>query len=195
MIVGLCGTQGTGKSTILQAAEAAGFKVDCTQVSRTVQANLGWDKLSRAEESVENMMLLQNEIANVMYDRDIKYLDSDEVVLVERTPADVWAYTCVWCKRNNVSISINPWAVDYKHRMQRMSTFYTRFIIVPQVAEIPFVEDPHRADYESRQYVDNIIRDFLKRGGLPYNEMKTISREERSAEIAALLTLIKMEKT
>lgn len=193
MIVGLCGTQGTGKSTILQAAEAAGFTVDRTQVSRTVQANLGWDKLSRAEESVENMMMLQNEIANVMYDRDTKYLDSDELVLVERTPADVWAYTCVWCHRNSVVRTANPWAIDYKRRMRYMSSFYTRFVIVPQVPEIPFVEDPHRADYESRQYVDDVIRGFVGSGGLPSYEMKTISREDRSAEIATLLTLIKAE--
>jgi predicted ATPase len=193
MIVGLCGTQGTGKSTILQAAENAGFKVDRTQVSRTVQASLGWDKLSRAEESVQNMMMLQNEIANVMYDRDTKYLDSDELVLVERTPADVWAYTCVWCHRNKVAMTSDPWALDYKRKMRYMASFYTRFVIVPQVPEIPFVEDPHRADYESRQYVDDVIRNFVGTGGLPSYEMKTISREDRSAEIATLLTIIKAE--
>lgn len=193
MIVGLCGTQGTGKSTILQAAEDAGFNVDRTQVSRTVQANLGWDRLSRAEESVENMMLLQNEIANVMYDRDVKYLRSDAITLVERSPADVWAYTCVWCHRNKVAMTTDPWALDYKRKLRFMSSLYRSFVIVPQVAEIPFVEDPHRADYESRGYVDKVIREFLNSGQLNVKEIQTVSREDRKAEIAALLTIIKAE--
>lgn len=193
MIVGLCGTQGTGKSTILQAAEDAGFNVDRTQVSRTVQANLGWDRLSRAEESVENMMLLQNEIANVMYDRDIKYLRSDEITLVERTPADVWAYTCVWCQRNGVSLATDLWALDYKRKLRFLSSLYRSFVIVPQVPEIPFVEDPHRADYNSREFVDMVIREFLDSGQLNVKEIRTISREDRKAEIAAILTIIKAE--
>lgn len=187
MIIGLSGTQGTGKSTILQAAKAAGFIVDEISLSRTVQAKLGWDNLSRAQESAKNMILLQMGIAEEMFKRDMKYVTSDEIVLVERTPADVWAYTSIWCARNNVSLESNSWARDYNEALQVMMKFYACCIIVPQAQEIPFVMDPHRADLDSRDEVDRILRQFIHCTSTKQYEMKGVSREDRSKEICDFL--------
>jgi len=187
MIIGLSGTQGTGKSTILQAAKAAGFMVDDISLSRTVQAKLGWDNLSRAQVSIKNMIQLQIGIAEEMHQRDKKYATSDEIVLVERTPADVWAYTSIWCARNNVSFESNSWARDYNEALQVMMKFYACCIIVPQAEEIPFVKDPHRADLDSRDEVDRIIRQFIHSTSTKQYEMKGVSREDRSKEICDFL--------
>lgn len=191
MLVGLSGTHGTGKSTILQAAENTGFIVDRTQISRSVQARLGWDRLSCAEDSIENMIALQEEIANVMYDRDIEYARTPQLTLVERTPADVWAYTKVWCSRHGLNAETYPWAQDYKCRLRRMSAAYHYHVFVPQVKEIPFVEDPNRADFASRLSVEIIIESYIFGGGLRAYVIKGITREERSAEIAALYTMLR----
>lgn len=187
MIIGLSGTQGTGKSTILQAAKAAGFKVDDSSIARTAQAKLGWDNLSRAQESFENAVELQLEIARSMHARDMKYAVSDEIVLVERTPADVWAYTSLWCARNNVPLESNSWAQDYFQALKLMVECYSCCIIVPQAKEIPFVKDPHRADLDSRDEVDQIIRQFISDYGNKQYEMKGVSREDRSKEICDFL--------
>ena len=92
-IVGLCGTHGTGKSTIINGIRDLGYKVNQAQLSRSAQKALGWDTLSRAQESKANMWALQYAILNAMFDRDQEALSTGEIVLVERTPADVWAYT------------------------------------------------------------------------------------------------------
>lgn len=187
MIIGLSGTQGTGKSAILQAAKAAGFMVDDISLARTVQAKLGWDNLSRAQESTKNMIQLQIGIVEEMHNRDVKHAESNEIVLVERTPADVWAYTNIWCARNNVPIESNSWVRDYKEALQVMMKFYACCIIVPQAEEIPFVKDPHRADLDSRDEVDRIIRQFIHSTSTKHYEMKGISREDRAKEICGFL--------
>jgi predicted ATPase len=187
MIIGLSGTQGTGKSTVLAAAKTAGFSVVETSISRNVQAKLGWDNLSRAQESIKNMMVFQIEVASVMLSRDIQEASKDNIVLVERTPADVWAYTNIWCARNNICVQTDPWASDYYEALKLMAKVYTAFVIIPQVKEIPFVKDPHRADLDSRDEVDLLIRKFIAEQPQQKHEIFTISREDRSIEIVNIL--------
>jgi predicted ATPase len=188
MIIGLCGTHGTGKTTVLQAAKEAGFKVDETQLSRAAQAALGWDRLSRAQESVENMWALQDAILEAMYDRDENIRKSGELTVVERTPADVWAYTAMWCQRLMLDVRDQRVAF-YKAQCRNMSNSYTRFVLVPPVEAIPFVEEPNRADIESRNFVAHEINAFLWDGLLPTHFMQAISREARKAEIVMLCTI------
>jgi predicted ATPase len=196
MIIGICGTHGTGKSTILQAAKRGGAVVDESQLSRTAQKALGWDKLSRAEESFDNMWALQDAVLNAMYDRDQQAVKSGRLTVVERTPADAYAYAALWYSRlaekfpEEAKDLMNDRELLYKAKCRNMANSYKTFVIVPPTAEIPFVEEPNRADAASRTFVELRINEFIMSGNLPCHYMKFISKEQRSAEIQTLICLL-----
>lgn len=189
-IVGFCGTHGTGKTTLLADMVKEGAHADTTQLSRAAQKALGWESLSKAQESVDNMWALQDAILAAMYDRDKAIMDRKGIVegrsgrcvtIVERTPADMWGYTAMWLQRLGIPES-DPRAMHYKAQCRNMASNYLGFIKLPQHPGIPFVEDPNRADLASRDFVDAAVEDFLNSGGLPYFVLQSLSREERCDE-------------
>lgn len=195
MILGICGTHGTGKSTILNAAKDAGCKVDFSQLSRTAQKQLGWENLSKAQESVDNMWALQDAILQAMYDRDQRILKSGELTIVERTPADAWAYTALWCSKLGIDV-LGRFIQDKKANVYRgmcrdLAREYTKFVVVPPAAEISFEHDPNRADEQSRSFVEKVINEFLWTGMLPTYTMSMSSRTGRAAEIQCLYKIMK----
>lgn len=186
MLVGICGTHGTGKSTLLRGAKDSGCVVNESQLSRTAQAALGWDKLSRAQESVENMWALQEAILVAMYDRDeaIERMSNiQHVTLVDRTPADVWAYTEMWCNRLGIDCLSDVRARSYKQQCREMAKRYARFLIVPINSQIKFVEEPNRADASSRVFVQQAIENFIFDGGLTYAVIKNADKDDRISEV------------
>jgi predicted ATPase len=188
-IIGVCGTHGTGKSTIVKSVREAGYPVMDVQLSRTAQAALGWSSLSLAQESIENMWDLQEAVLGAMWDRDQAITKSKTLTLVERTPADVWAYTQLWCQRVGVDVGSSRQALSYRQRCRDMACQYAKFICVPASDKVPFVEDPHRADLASRKYVESEIKRFISSGLLPAYDIVYDDQDERSAEVLGIFAL------
>ena len=182
MIIGICGTHGTGKSTVLQGLKNAGVPVSEIQISRTAQSILGWDKLSRAEESEENMWKLQDAIISIMEDRDSAILKSQIQTVVERTPADVWAYTTIWCDRLGINPNTHAKAVLYKQKCIELAKQYEKFIIIPAAADITFVAEANRADAKSREDVAKIITTFLAHSRFNYRTIASVLPDARVNE-------------
>lgn len=181
MIIGISGTHGTGKSTIVNAL-SNWVQIDESQISRNAQKALGWEKLSIAGESVENMKALQEAILAAMYDRDSKLVNNKDFIITERTPADVWAYTVMWCKRLGIDYTQDDWAKNYFGRCNEMANKYSAFIVVPINNDIPFVVDPNRADLVSREMVADIIDLFLDAHGEKVNHVFATGKNERASE-------------
>ena len=186
-IVGLSGTHGTGKTTIVQGVKDAGFPVSEAQLARTAQAQLGWDTLKRVEESEENMWALQHAILDALEVRDENYSLIKQVTLVERTPADLWAYTETWCFRLGINPVFNPKAVEYKDRLLSACQRYDLFLVVKPHAVIPFVEEPNRADLASRRQVERAIDAFTWDTMIPTMPITTVSKADRIAEAARIM--------
>jgi predicted ATPase len=192
-IVGLCGTHGTGKSTIIKGIKDLGYPVNQAQLSRSAQKTLGWDTLARAQESKANMWALQYAILDAMFDRDQEALETSEIVLVERTPADVWSYTEMWCRRLLIDHMTDRQAVVYKKACRDMATNYCNFLFVPISDAVSFVADPNRADLESRAFVNIAIREFIESGNLPLTEIKSTSIATRIAEAQTTISIARMK--
>lgn len=193
MIVGLCGSHGTGKSTVVKEARARGIEVNDVQLSRTAQAKLGWDKLSYAQDSLDNMWLLQNAVFQALIERDEQLAnESDELTLVERTPADAWAYTRLWLFRQGIDPDTDYEAIGYRKLLENHAKrYYSSFIILPIRSEIPFVAEANRADLESREFIDVHVRDFIMRNDLPHYTLKSLGPSVRGAELEAYLIFLK----
>jgi predicted ATPase len=192
-IVGLCGTHGTGKSTIINGIRDLGYKVNQAQLSRSAQKALGWDTLSRAQESKANMWALQYAIMDAMFDRDQEALSTGEIVLVERTPADIWAYTEMWCRRLNIDPINDQQAREYKAQCRSFADNYCRFLFIPVSEAVKFVAEPNRADLESRTFVDIAIRKFIESGDLPLTEIKSSGVVTRIAEAQTAISIQRMK--
>src|SRR5271154_4055065 len=186
-IVGLSGTHGTGKSTIIKGVKEAGYPVVETSLAREAQKALGWTVLSEAEKSVENMWLLQEAILSAMFIRDEAIHKSGIITLVERTPADVWAYTAMWCKRLDINTFENWHAKMYYARCQAMARNYALFLQVPIVEEVPFVAEPNRADLPSRIFVETTIDNFIWTGAWPSIKIRSVTPEARIADAISVM--------
>lgn len=187
-VIGLCGAHGTGKSTILRAVKEKGFRVSEAQLSRTAQKMLGWDSLSRAQESESNMWALQDAILAALYDRDQEIAASGKMTLVDRTPADVWGYTLLWATRLDMKVDLDRLR-QYKGQCRELAARYTRHLIVPIREEIAFVAEANRADLESREFHSNAVNDFVIGGGLRHSIIQTLNIEYRAAEAIIWLAM------
>lgn len=190
-VVGLSGTHGTGKSTISKGVKESGIAVSEAQLSRTAQKLLGWDSLKRAQESVENMWALQDAVLTAMNERDEAIENSRIVTLVERTPADLWAYTKMWCGRLGIDYTTNAKAQTYYAQCRDLINRYAMFLVVPMTAEIPFVEEPNRADLASRQPVADSIEEFLSAVAPPVHVINEITPTKRALEAVILIGRVK----
>lgn len=193
-VVGLSGTHGTGKSTILHGVESLGFPIVDSQLARTAQKALGWDHLSKAQESVENMWSLQDAVLDAMNNRDEEITKSQAFTLTERSPADIWAYTTMWCERLGINTNTDQRARDYYQRCVELAKRYAGFLIVPMTDAIPFVVEPNRADLESRIPVAETINEFVMTHSrnhlVPVHFVSTVRPDERIEEAREFLSLI-----
>lgn len=191
LIIAISGSQGTGKSSILSSAEDFGCYVDRMSVARTVQANLGWDKLSRVEESKEDMMQFQEEVLNVMMARDAAIAATGRLTIVERSPADVFAYASLWCKRAGADAELDDWLNAFGRKCKAHLETYTVVILVPISSEIPFEYDVNRADEESRTYVQDAIFEFVtfaqpRDKDIQFEYLHATDRQMRGQEVATI---------
>lgn len=192
-IIGLCGTHGTGKSTIINGIKDLGYTVNQATLARTAQKALGWDSLSKAQESKQNMWDLQYAIIEAMYDRDEQALGLNEIVMVERTPADMWAYTEMWCRRLLIDPVTDPEAMSYKRACRSIAQNYCQFLYVPVSDAVKFVAEPNRADLESRQFVDWAIKEFIESGHLPLTEIRSSGVAGRLVEAETTISIERMK--
>lgn len=192
-IIGLFGTHGTGKSTILNGVKNAGLNVCESSLSRTAQKFLGWTELSEAEKSEDHMWALQDAIMAAMYDRDLEIIKSKQYTLVERTPADIWAYTEMWCTRLNIDFTTDARALGYKKQCRALAANYKLFIQVPISDAVSFVAEPNRADLKSRVSAEKAMQEFVMSGNLDLYRIISTGKEQRIGEAVSVIKLVTLE--
>ena len=183
-VLAVSGTHGTGKSTVLRGLRELNIPVLDAQLSRTAQKMLGWESLSLAQESTEHMWQLQDMILSLMYDRDKLIAKSKTLTVVERSPADLWAYTKMWCSRLNVELSSER-VILYKNKCRELSKAYRGFFMLYPNVMVPFQAEDARADLESRDSVQADIEEFLKSGGLNIFPVAMANKHQRIATCAS----------
>lgn len=191
-LIGLTGAHGTGKSTIIKEVKDFGVRVVESSLSRAAQKKLGWDNLSRVEDSFDAMREFQDEILGAMYERDQDILGSFHFTLVDRTPADVWAYVELWThrfKERGEEVD-EVWLRWFKGLCRQMASRYAQQIIVPISEAVPFVAEPGRADLESRDFHEKSVCQFIITGGLPHTVLLQTGISERAKKVAILVNTL-----
>ena len=181
-LIGLSGAQGAGKSTLLKALMDKGWTLDQFRVSRAVQAQLGWEKLDNVMKSPETMMQFQEAVFEQKLKNDYALRElppprtmevKGNVMLTERTFADVDAYTTQWTWRFvdqgrmttfDAMIFLSKF---HKKCVHAQLECYAGTIMLPFMKHVAWEDDPNRAAkndvaaiYEHiERYMD--ARDFI----------------------------------
>lgn len=202
-LVGLSGAQGGGKSTLLKSLMDQGWKLDKFRVSRVVQQMLGWDSLERVMDSPTTMMTFQNEVYEQKYANDFAISIHEtppnaisDVVLTERTFADIWAYTSMWTWRfydrgdlafDEALSFLTPFTEKCAAAQNKI---YSGVLLLPLMENIIWEDDAHRAAKEDAQNVYEDVERFVFRK-MPIEAKKLViksqSVQDRTAEVDTFL--------
>jgi hypothetical protein len=189
-LVGISGPQGSGKSTVLNEIKKnidtfnLNWAVDDFKVSRTVQEALGWETLSKVQDSPETMMEFQAEVFKQKYDRDLMLTKgiTRAIIFTERTFADLSAYALLWTYK---FVDSGLWEkkagaafyADYNFNcLAAHRSLYCCTVLIPFMDCVKFEDDPRRAEEKDINFVFNHINDFLT-SKLAAHEVITITEQ------------------
>lgn len=162
----MSGAHGTGKSVTLEAIKRiipldGPMKVDDFKVSRTVLKALGLT-LQEATATPESTKDYQTKVLNAAFRHLylLKILDKqgDQTIhLVDRTVADIYAYTRLWCEKNNID---KQWLAEFKSKCIEMLPTYDKIFLFPH-GIFPFVDDGVRAKEDTQERIAHYTHEFL----------------------------------
>lgn len=169
-LIGLSGPQGGGKSTLLEGLAKKGIVVDDFKVSRQVQKELGWETLANVLESPKTMMQFQVKVRDVKYVRELenKARTDADIILTERTFADIATYTQLWSWELADSGKWNKYdamefLIDYVDMCRENQSVYSGNILLPSMPHVQWQADPHRATENHIKFVALQLEEFFKR--------------------------------
>ena len=138
-MIGLCGAQRTGKSTLAKEfAEDSGVDYVPVNTSGVFEA-MGFDP--KADYDMATRMQIQWEILKAA---QATYAKAPRFFITDRTPLDMLAYTLADVQRGNVTGEVIDQVVAYADKCFSMTNQYFTSIVVVQPG-IPLVEEAGKA--------------------------------------------------
>lgn len=135
-LISIAGSQGSGKSTILNVLADRGFKIVGRKTSRSILSDWGVT-LQEVNNDPELTTKFQDEIIHRKLQDEAEAAASDDVWFTERTYADLFTYALVALGHNNIFSSyIDGYYTACKSAQQTHAyTFYLRAGKFPVVAD------------------------------------------------------------
>ena len=205
-IIAFSGTHSTGKSTTVNdLRNSPDFYVDDFKVSRFVQQKLGYANLEEAYKTPEQLIEFQMEILGQKVDHDGELLDNPKLkhktIIVERSLYDIAAYTSLWVKR--ILASEDSWFLPTSYReelrewdkafskkcLKMQSHLYGGIALFLINEDVAFSQDPNRADYHSREWIQDEILMLSTTAIGPL--VKMISHADRSYRVTQIKNFAK----
>lgn len=193
-VIGVSGAQGSGKSTILNALQVKGYSVDPYKVSRAVQERRQWTGLKTVEQTWEQMVDFQREILEVKIAHDKVLAETGKTIFVERTLADVVAYSALWAwkfvDRNEVTFDTASKFITemLAAGLKAQPEIYSGVVVVPLMRHVQWENDPQRASQSDADYVFSEVEEFCRFGHLrnqapAFHIIQSATVEDRVAEV------------
>lgn len=202
-LIGLTGAHGTGKSTVLKTLRERGYHVLDESLARKAQSQLGFGVESAP--SIPNMMRLQDQVAQLMIERDqfaltLSDTAKDGIVFVDRSPIDVVGYSDLWAKENYEDLSIRPLSslqvkeanqVRFRRLMMHLVDSYAAVAFFPLDDAIPFVAESGRASEETRVTLQEFMQNAYRFGHYIFPE--SYAKKKRPNDLVRLVKTIAIE--
>lgn len=127
MLVSICGSQGSGKSTILNLLEDMGYNVVSRKTSRSILQD--WNvSLEAVNNDPELTFAFQEEITKRKYEDEQECVSSQELWFTERTHTDLFVYALASVGKNNYA---SNWLDDYYETCKHHNQNYFMTFILP----------------------------------------------------------------
>lgn len=158
-VIAVSGAQNTGKTTLLNELGLFDYNIDSLKVSRAVQAELN---VTVAE--IKSKLDLAMDFQQAVFARKRKHdyalsrRDDNDIIFVERSFADIVAYTLHWLQGR---VNRN-WMDEYIRDCEEAQDIYSGIIFIPPNPAVKFVEDPNRAAKEDVTPIDDHLQVMLK---------------------------------
>jgi predicted ATPase len=102
MLVAISGSQGSGKSTVLNKLAELGHSIVERKTSRSIMAD--WEvTLQEVNGDRELTLRFQDEIIKRKYEDELQYIGTEQVWFTERTYADLFTYALVSLGKDNIN--------------------------------------------------------------------------------------------
>ena len=140
MLFAISGSQGVGKSTLIEALSQQ-FPAVMRKTSRSILADWGVT-LSEVNNDRALTIKFQDEILARKIADETEFVNSNNVYLTERTYADLFVYALVAIGKDN---EYSEWLNDYYQRCLKAQTTYGGIIYLSRVGEFKPENDGVRA--------------------------------------------------
>lgn len=175
MLIAVAGSQGSGKSTLINKLENLGYKTITRKTSRSILSD--WNvTLSQVNNDRDLTVKFQDEILKRKLEDESVALGSSDVWFTERTFADLFTYTCVAIGKDN---EYNEWMNGYYERCVDAQKIYKQVVYL-QGGLFPIQPDGVRAinPHYSRM-VDMFMKQYTKEISQTYNEIDFVDMMQR----------------
>jgi hypothetical protein len=195
MLIAVSGSQGAGKSTILEKlSKDCGFKVIERKTSRSILAEWGVS-LDQVNNDPDLTLKFQDEIMFRKYrDERLASVNPLEIVFTERTFADLFTYAVVSIGKDN---NHSYWLNRYYDACIGNQQIYDYVFYLRAGHFTPVADGVRGANHHYSRMVDLTMLDFTKQMTLPQriNVIETPDLEQRVAIIRAhVRTLLNQRK-
>lgn len=121
MLIAISGSQGSGKSTVLQELDNRGYRVVQRKTSRSILSEWGVS-LAEVNDDVELSKEFQAEITKRKHEDEVEALDAEGLRFTERTHADLFTYALINMGKFN---DHSDWLNDYYTTSLKLQQDYT----------------------------------------------------------------------
>jgi nicotinamide riboside kinase len=187
----MSGAHATGKSAtldIIKGVRVPQIIVDDFKVSRTVLAKLGktLEEATSTRHSIEKYQnaVLTEKIFHDQFDlHNSVHSSANTNFLVDRSPADIYAYAKLWSSKYTMSKS---WMTNFMCKCVSLLSAYDKIFLFP-VGVFPFVDDGIRAKEDTQKQIAEDIEDFLQKFYPTYHVIKATDVVGRANEIIRII--------
>jgi len=122
MLIAISGSQGSGKTTVLNELAQHGYNIIQRKSARSILND--WElTLDEVNDDHELTLKFQDEIIKRKHNDELVGIESDEIWFTERTYADLFVYALIDLGRKN---AYSNWVNEYYNKCLEYSQYYTR---------------------------------------------------------------------
>lgn len=195
-VIGVSGAHGTGKSVTIDRVKELNSKdpyiiVDDFKVSRTVLSELGMtlpEATANAEVTkIYQSMVLRKKIHRDGFSLKINSTQLEPKVevnyLVDRSVADVYAYTKLWTEKNGID---NKWFAEFEEKCVAGIVAYDMILLFP-IGVFAFVDDGIRAKEDTQAKIAAYTQEFIEKYAKSYKIIDAVSVDDRANQIIQII--------
>lgn len=183
MLVAISGSQGSGKTTLIQKLKEHGFNIIERKTSRSILSEWGVT-LQEVNNDRDLTIRFQNEIVERKFQDEQHAIESPLLYITERTYADLFTYALVSIGKDN---DFSDWISEYYKRCISKQQLYSMVYYLKAGHFIPENDGVRGISVHYSRLIDTAMLDITTQMSLPgkINLIETPCLDQRSAIIEA----------